>query len=267
MIKAVAELTPLILGGCGFFTLIFYRKTISTVIENLSELKFKKGDAELSLVNSKETKSQSLTTENNLESGISDPVEPTDKEKQNEQKFIEQALVEDNESGSLFVKMFVAFNTQKDLKKAKELFEELQNSTDDRRTRLINDTWFWHLSYLNGDISAIGKLQERAKNLVKSSICYFKSKNKTVAFERLILELRRATSNEAKSLLYEGLATLYGLAEDWDLQAISLEKYIEYNPNSIDKLFETASSYSKKNHSLLALIHYRTLLKFLSWRS
>ena len=84
MIKAVAELTPLILGGCGFFTLIFYRKTISTVIENLSELKFKKGDAELSLVNSKETKSQSLTTENNLESGISDPVEPTDKEKQNE---------------------------------------------------------------------------------------------------------------------------------------------------------------------------------------
>jgi Tfp pilus assembly protein PilF len=306
MIKAVAELTPLILGGCVFITLIVYRKTISKVIENASEFKLKKGDTELSLVNSKETKSQSLTTENNLESGISDPVEPTDKEKQNEQKIIEQSLIEDNDGGSLFLQMCTAFYPQKDLNKAKELFDKLQNSTDDHKTRLLHEIWFWHCSYLNGDISAIGKLQQlsknneiagtahsvlggcyetayefqkaaneyelaaehgqsdqdRARNLVKSSICYFKLKNKTVAFERLILELREATSNEAKSLLYEGLATLYGLAEDWDLQAVSLEKYIEYNPNNIDKLFQTAYSYSKNNHSLLALIHYRTLLKF-----
>ena len=62
--------------------------------------------------------------------------------------------------------------------------------------------------------------------------------------------------------MYEGLASLYGLAEDPELRALALEKVLESRPNDTGLRFRVAYSYGQKDLSALSLLHYKTLLQF-----
>ena len=114
------------------------------------------------------------------------------------------------------------------------------------------------------EISAqdIQKEERRASIIVSVARCLFKSGEHKEAFGKVMNELGKLTSHNAVAKLYEGLASLYELKQDPELQAIALEKAIENRPNDTDLHFTAAYSYSEREFDALTLLHYKTLLRF-----
>jgi len=73
----------------------------------------------------------------------------------------------------------------------------------------------------------------------------------------------------ALAALYRGLATYYEERKDYEerkefrLQALALEKSLEYDANDTDIRFQTAMAYSEANMHELSLLHYMILLQTL----
>jgi len=103
----------------------------------------------------------------------------------------------------------------------------------------------------------------RAQHFVSVAKSLFKAGKQGEAFEELISELQSVSGMGAVATVYEGLASLYELAGDNELQALALEKALELKPNDTNLRFKTAYSYSKeKGFNALSLQHYQTLLEF-----
>src|SRR3569833_1050462 len=64
------------------------------------------------------------------------------------------------------------------------------------------------------------------------------------------------------SSLYQGIANIYKESQEYDLQAIALEKALEFTPNDITVRFNMAYAYSKVGREELSLLHYTYLLKY-----
>lgn len=104
--------------------------------------------------------------------------------------------------------------------------------------------------------------KQRMTNIVALSRCLYKAGKKEAAFQRLMDELSAATSADAVAALYNGLAALYEKDQEPELRALALEKALEVAPSDTDLLFSMAYSYSQKGIDALALLHYKTLLRF-----
>lgn len=103
---------------------------------------------------------------------------------------------------------------------------------------------------------------ERAGDIVEIVKCLHKMKQQPEALKRIMHEIGSATHSDALSLLYQGLASLYELADNHEFRAIALEKALEIEPNNPDLRFYAAYSYGEKEYRSLSLYHYKTLLQF-----
>jgi tetratricopeptide (TPR) repeat protein len=65
-----------------------------------------------------------------------------------------------------------------------------------------------------------------------------------------------------RAKLYSGIASLYASGKDYEMQAVSLEKVLEIEPNNIGVRFQAAYAYYEAGLTHLALLHYEALLKF-----
>ena len=104
----------------------------------------------------------------------------------------------------------------------------------------------------------------RSQRLERAAICLFKSGNRESAFSTIVEEISDAGDREAMASLYNGLASLYKLADDPELRAIALEKALELSPNDVDLLFNAGYAHGEKGSSHLNLLHYKKLLEFRS---
>lgn len=114
---------------------------------------------------------------------------------------------------------------------------------------------------LASECSSISE-SERAEDKVSLAKCLFKNDKKIEAFDLLMQEIANVREKDALSTIYEGLADIYKLAEDWEMRAIALEKLIDIQPNNTDLRFQAALCYSKKEYNNLALLHYKTMIGF-----
>jgi len=104
--------------------------------------------------------------------------------------------------------------------------------------------------------------QERADAVVQAAMCLFKDGKQQDAYTRVMHEISELSVPDALSALYEGLASLYEHAKERALRALALEKALEIKPNDIRLRFSAAYSYGDENLDPLALLHYKTLLRF-----
>jgi Flp pilus assembly protein TadD len=104
--------------------------------------------------------------------------------------------------------------------------------------------------------------QDRAQLVVHAATCLFRDGKQQDAYTMVMKEVSELTAPEALSRLYEGLASLYELAKDPELRAFALEKALEFKPNDMTVRFRAAYSYGEKNLMPLALLHYKTLVRF-----
>jgi len=114
---------------------------------------------------------------------------------------------------------------------------------------------------LASEYSSISE-SDRAADKVSLAACLFKNDKKNEAFDLLMQEIANVSEGDALSKLYEGLADIYELAEDLEMRAIALEKLIEIQPNNTQLRFKAAYSYSQKEFNNLALLHYKTMMRF-----
>lgn len=105
-------------------------------------------------------------------------------------------------------------------------------------------------------------VEQRAVEVVSAAARFFKAKKREAAFKRIGDEIGRIDNRRALSTLYRGLAELYGESGDLDLQVVALHKAVENRPNDTKLRFSTARSSEENDLSALALMHYRTLLRF-----
>ena len=103
---------------------------------------------------------------------------------------------------------------------------------------------------------------EHAGYIVEVARCLHEMKRQPEALKRIMHEIGSVTHSDALSLLYQGLASLYELAENHEFRAIALEKALEIEPNNPDLRFYAAYSYGQKEYHSLSLYHYKTLLQF-----
>jgi tetratricopeptide (TPR) repeat protein len=104
--------------------------------------------------------------------------------------------------------------------------------------------------------------ERRAIYVVSCARSLHKSGKKAEALQYVMDELRKATESDALGTLYNGIAFLYALEENYEFRGLALEKAIEYQPNDVNLLFEIAYSYSQVNLDELSLLYYTTLLNF-----
>ncbi len=114
---------------------------------------------------------------------------------------------------------------------------------------------------LASECSSISE-SDRVVDKVSLAVCLFKNDKKGEAFGLLMGEVAQTSDESALSKLYECLANIYELAEDPEMRAIALEKLITIKPNDTGLRFKVAYSYGQSNYDNLALLHYKTLLKF-----
>ena len=103
---------------------------------------------------------------------------------------------------------------------------------------------------------------DRAGDIVEIAKCLHNMKQQPEALKRIMHEIGSVTHSDALSLLYQGLASLYALADNHEFRAIALEKALEIEPNNPDLRFYAAYSYGEKEYRSLSLYHYKTLLQF-----
>lgn len=106
--------------------------------------------------------------------------------------------------------------------------------------------------------------KERIDRVKLAADCLFRMDKKPEAYLKLTEEIGKASNQHILSSLYEGLASLYELGNNPELQAITLEKALEYRPNDKKLLFNAAYSYSMKGFEALSLLHYKNAEKFSS---
>ncbi len=107
------------------------------------------------------------------------------------------------------------------------------------------------------------KSQEwRATYTVSCARSLHKSGKKAEALQYIMDELGKTTESDALGTLYNGIAFLYAMEENYEFRGLALEKAIEYQPNDVNLLFEVAYSYSQVNHDELSLLYYTMLLNF-----
>lgn len=104
--------------------------------------------------------------------------------------------------------------------------------------------------------------ERRAIYIVSCSRSLHRSGKKHEALQYTMAEIANASEVEALATLYNGLAYLFWLEEDYELRGLALEKAIEQKPNNTHFLFEAAYSYSQVSHNELSLLYYNTLLNF-----
>jgi tetratricopeptide (TPR) repeat protein len=102
----------------------------------------------------------------------------------------------------------------------------------------------------------------RAKNLISSAECLFELKRDQDAYELLSDELKVVTDTRALFELYSAFASFYQKRDNREMQALALEKAVEYVPNDTATMFNAAYAYAEAGYERLSLFHYRNILQF-----
>ena len=151
----------------------------------------------------------------------------------------------------------------------------LEDLAQAQEAEVSTDAYFWigHCYEIAGDFEKAARAfdsaaqtskteGERAYNVTSAARCLFKGDRQQEALGKIMREIGKVTTPGTTPILYEGLASLYGLAEDPELRALALEKVLESRPNDTGLRFRVAYSYGQKDLSALSLLHYKTLLQF-----
>ena len=177
--------------------------------------------------------------------------------------------------------MVVAY-IDRDVERGDKAYEQAQqDAKDDPEQLLRTEAIYLSLRYGIGDVAAFYKLQnlrERAKEfravlpLVHNwiGLAYERGGDPLKASEAFeaaaetaeTREIHETNKDEPLSTLYEALADLYQKADRDDLRAIALQKAIEYRPNDTNLQFAAAYASSSADYSALALMRYKTMLRF-----
>ena len=104
--------------------------------------------------------------------------------------------------------------------------------------------------------------EERAQSLASAAVSLLGAGKANEALTNLMAELGKSDSDEAKSHLYEGLATLYEKTNEPGLRVLALEKALQCRPNNRALRFQAAYGYSQESFSRLAFFHYRKEIEF-----
>jgi len=301
LIEAIGDLW--LLGIVVFFTVsvVVLRKQIRGVMERATEMRWRRGDSELTV--SQQPTHIEAAPKVGAQAEESLPSDEADLAPN------EEAAAASTTPDDPFYEMFHA-SRDGDRQRLEAAFERAKNAESDAGQKLMVEGWYLHFLYRLGDTTAIDQLQQlaeqvkdfpdvlsiiygfvgeayqlgddflkanevyeraaeaaqtdkqRANYIVSSARCLFAAGKRTKSFARLKDEISGSRSREALSTLYGGLADLYHKADNSELRAIALDKAIECNPNDARLRFDAAYSYGENGLRALALMHYQTLLDF-----
>ncbi|MFC2146898.1 hypothetical protein ACFLRT_05995 [Acidobacteriota bacterium] len=99
-----------------------------------------------------------------------------------------------------------------------------------------------------------------AESIVQQSSCLIEEGQKIESLNCLLEGLKKVSNNDAKSILYKGLATFYKKGDNSLMASLAYEKALKLSPDNQELLFDTAYQFSKANVRLLSLLHYKTLI-------
>lgn len=294
LINAVASLWKLGLELVFIITIIVFRTEIKKLAERIWNLRFKKGDTELSIEQVKPDKIQEPQTEQSQSENI----------EQQEPSFI--AVPTNKEPIELFNDMIDAFQ-KKDFVIADKSFDELQKMETNDTDKRINEVIYLTLAYINNyDSRAVYKIEELTKfedvrDLAYNRLtyCYEFSNNNEKALEIHIRALSDVISENAKTThivkitdlynklgreddslillkkrleeirtdgekadIFSAIANTYKKLNNKTLSAIALQKVIQYKSEDLTTLFDAAYSQGEAKFLKLSIMNYHTLLGF-----
>lgn len=294
MVEAVASLWLLALTLLGIISVVIFRNQLKNFLDKLTTLVIKKGDTEISLTQETktipegtETPGEKLASPEKIDLDIPEKPEPkTTKElwwamvhafnsrkiEEGERAF--KNLQESTANGVEKLKNEIVYLFHR-YKFASDTSSLVKLTALTKRREVASFAYGWiGFCYRESDdfvkaaeafehsAHASETEREKASRIVEAAQCIFKTGKHQDALEKIMSEIGGAAEPDVLFCLYEGLSSLYGLAEEPELRALALEKAIEIKPNDVSLLFFAAHSYSEKSSTALALLHYKTLLRF-----
>jgi len=292
-IQAIAALWRLVAALTVLIVIIFLRKPLQQMFARLRNVRFKRGQAEVSI--------ETLGGE-----AAATPELPAEEKKQEPPKPAQTEEPTPKEPGNLFFQMYSAFSDGK-YEDADHAFENLQKAEEDAVKRLRSQATYHWLMYRHGrDAHAIQKLEElakkddvretalywvaachefsrsyakaidaysralsgqlepadRSRHTVGLAKCYLKMGDTETGLKTLTSALQTVSDGEARSLLYRGIADVHETTGNTALRALALQKVLEFSPEDPKALFDAAYSQSAAKMSCLCATNYRTLLGF-----
>jgi tetratricopeptide (TPR) repeat protein len=104
--------------------------------------------------------------------------------------------------------------------------------------------------------------KQRAKRFVSLAEALTANNQPLIAIDALLSALPQFSDADDLATLYEALAGVYENLKKPRMRALALEKAVENNPSNTSARFKAAWEYSQAGHHEIAILHYRTLLKF-----
>ena len=299
MIKAIGGLWSLAFVVCFTILAIIFREQLRTLLRRVFEIKLKRGETEVSYRQLPEETEAKTDIRLEEKAAPERPIkEADDKTSKLEPRTpgewgremfhaLLSGNVEDGETA--FTQMQEAETDSVQRQKNEVLYlwlcyrytsdtaalRRLEDLALSQEAEVSKDAYFWmgHSYETVGDFEKAAKAfdsaaqisqteSERAHNVTSTARCFFKGGRQQEGLEKIMQEIGKVTTPGITPILYEGLASLYQLAEDPELRALALEKVIESRPNDTQLRFAAAHSYGQTDLDHLSLLHYKTLLQF-----
>jgi Tfp pilus assembly protein PilF len=118
------------------------------------------------------------------------------------------------------------------------------------------------INFFNISIECSQDIDRKTNSIISKSRCLVGIGEKSTAKKLLEESIKKIENPKSLSALYVALANYYGKEGEKLLKAVMLEKSLEFEPNDISVLFETAYSYNEADINDLSLLHYKNLLTF-----
>ena len=291
-IQAIASLWKLVAAVAFLLAIIFLRKPLQQVFKKIRNLRIRKGETELSMETGTTDTPEDVPPQDEKKQEPAEPVraeeltpkEPGDlffemyqaftdgKFEEADQAFESLQKAEEEAADRLrnqAVYHWLMYRHGRDTNAVQKL-EDLAKKKDIRETAL-----FWianchehSRSYakaidtysraLSGDISQ----SDRSQHTVGLAKCHVTMGNPGKGLQVLASTLAQVTELEAKTALYRAIADVHEKTGNSTLQAIALQKVLEFVPENTSILFSAAYSQSKAKLRCLCVLNYRTLLGF-----
>lgn len=297
LINAIGQQWPFLLVVFVIVLLIWNRKYLKSLVDNMTNVKLKYGDKELDI------------TKKELKPTSSDKVEemaikPSEALTINSQ--IEATIKTTDEKGEFIGKINLHIENR-EFTEAKEVFKEWQSKEADNNTSVSNFYFFYYSLYIKGDINADEKILEKANEVTNINLksegfeycgyaymhtqafkkaiymfslaldyniseekqsnivghlweCFYEEGDKEKAYSLLINWISKVKDDKYKALLLIKLSEYFDREEKNLERAFILDKAIELQPNNTDAIFSAAYSYSESSNPEMALLHYKNLL-------
>lgn len=288
-INAIAGLWKLVAVLGSVTVMIVFRRPLHELISTLKIFKLKRGETELSMERPGNPASKVIGDHGKQAAQPPEKAEPAKQEEAEDSHFsvMYDALInkKSKEAEEGFAKLQAAeTDSEKRLtNEAIYLYFRYQHLADtnsigkleklSQDPRIAGDAYFWLAKcyeYSSNYAKAIETLKKsltgepkyKGYHFALGARCYIKLGQFQDAINFLTSALQTSKTNEVLARIYQSLAEAHAATGDKGMQAIALQKALQYAPESNDVLFSAAYAQSDAGMPHLSLVNYNTLLRF-----